>query len=184
MLNNNYRFHIGLSQRLWDSFKMLETEYNLASYSNYYRALSLWVMDNKDRIGDSIMKEFRLSILVELDTEKYIVGNEDSSGIILSMEHERMFGREKPKYLETLVRKVGDTLWDLATVYSGIDCPDCIYDDGLRYVMIESEDTKDKNLALYCESCERLQTLDGNVLSKEGIKIMPANKEDIAKYRI
>jgi len=179
MENKNFKFRIGLTQRLWASFKEIETESNLESFTSYYKALSTWVIKNKKYFGDSILKDFRLDILIELNPEKYII---NETVFILEMERIRMFGGEKPKYLEALARRIGNTLWDLTTVYSGIDCPNCIYDDGLRYVMIENDRTKRKKLALNCESCERLLTLDGEKLSKSELKIIPANKEDIAKY--
>jgi hypothetical protein len=141
--------------------------------------LSNWVTDHKDRIGDSILEEFRLNILIELDPDKYVITNSEFS---LEMEGKRMFGGEKPKHLESLAKRVGDTLWIMATVQSGVDCPACIYDDGLRYVLIEPSNLKEKELALSCESCGRLQSLDGRPLSKEGSRIIPANREDIAKY--
>ena len=181
MRKKDYSFHTGLSQRLWISFKNLETDSNLESYVKYYKALSTWAIANKDSIGDRIFDEFRLSILIKLDPQKYVREDMESSGISLEMEHKRMFGREKPKYLETLAQRIGTTLWDLVTEYSGIDCPCCIYDDGLRYVMIEKDSNKCE-LALCCESCGRLQALNGRIIPSEGLKIKPANREDIEKY--
>jgi len=179
MENMDFRFRIGLTQRLWASFKSLETKSNLESFSSYYRALSSWVMENKKCFGSSVLKDFRLDVLIELDPDKCVIND---ATFFLEMEHKRMFGGKKPKHLEALAQKIGNTLWDLATIFSEIDCPNCIYDDGLRYVMLYNEKTRERRLALACDSCRRIQALDGKVLSTEGLKIFPANKEDIAKY--
>ena len=181
MEKKDFRPRIGLTPRLWASFKRLETKSNLESFESYYKALSTWVMENKKCFGDSVLKDFRLDVLITLNPDECVINN---NAISLEMEHKRMFGREKPKHLESIAKTIGGTLWDLATVYSGIDCPDCIYDDGLRYVMTISETTEEKKLALSCESCERLQTLEGTILSKEGLKIIPANRKDIAKQNV
>ena len=181
MENAGFRFQVGLTQRLWESFKRLETESNLENFTNYYRALSTWVKENKKYFGDSILKDFRLDILIELDPDKCVVNH---TAFSLAMEKERMFSRAKPKHLEILARSIGNTLWDLATVYSGINCPNCIHEDGLRYVMVENDSTQEKTLVLNCESCGCLQTLNGEKISREGIKIIPANKHDITKHNV
>jgi len=182
MKQNGFKPHIGLIPRLWKSFKALETESNLENHVNYYRALATWVKDvyNKRLIPEDIMNDFRLNILIELDPEKHVI---DNSGILLHLENIRMFGNERPKHLESLALSIEKTLWDLTTNYSGIDCPDCIYDDGLRYVIAEDLILQKKELILHCKSCEYLQTLDGESLSNNGLTIIPASREDIAEHR-
>jgi len=182
MRGNMDKYNVVLIPRLWKSFKALEIESNLVSYENYYRALATWIINHKKLIGDKILNDFRLDILIELDPTKYVIENMGDNGVSLKMEHNRMFGGEKPKHLEMLIQTIANTLWDLATMYSGLNCPDCIYDDGLRYVIIEDENSKERNFALSCESCGHLQKFDGEILSRERVKIIPANKEDIAKH--
>jgi len=178
MANKDFRFHVGLTPRMWVSFKMLATESNFESFTKYYKALSTWVKEHKKLFGDSILKDFRLDILIELNPNNCDINETMFS---LEMEHERMFGGEKPKYLEVLAQRIGNTLWDLVTVYSGMDCPNCIYDDGLRYVMTIKENTRKRKLALKCESCGHLQTLCGKIFLEEKLQIIPASREDIAE---
>jgi hypothetical protein len=166
---------------MWESFKSLETESNLENFISYYKALSSWVLENKKHFGDNILRESRLDVLIKLEPSECVINETE---LLLEMEHNRMFGRKKPKHLESIAHTIGDTLWCLATIDSGIDCPNCIYDDGLRYVMIEDEITHEKKLALSCESCKRLQTLEGEILSREGLKITPANRNDIKDAQI
>jgi len=183
MKQNGFKPKIWLTPRLWKSFKALEGEANLENHVSYYQALASWVKEiyNKGLVNDDILKENRLNILIELDPEKYVLPNVDSSGFYMYMEPNLMFSQEKPTHLETLALNIGNTLWELATKHTGVDCPDCVYNAGLRYVMINQESSQDKELALHCSLCERLLALDGKILA-DGLTIIPANRDDIAKH--
>jgi len=173
----DFRFRRGLKQDLWSSFKELETKQNLSSFNKYYKTLVTWINDNRRHFDNDIYQLFRLDILVGLDPSKYVVDNPD---ITLDMECRRMFD-VKPKYLEELALRIGTTLWDLTTIYSGQNCPNCIYDDELRFVMLEIT-SQTQYIALNCESCGRVQTLEGEEITNNQSRIIPASKEDIRRF--
>ena len=157
------------------SFKKIETKENLINHISYYKALSQWVVDNKACFADSVLKDSKLDILLKLEPDKYVTNN---CGILLDCEAKRIFDK-KPKHVESLAESIRFTLWNMVTIHSGVDCPNCIYDGGLLYVVIESENLPKKEIAFQCELCQRILSLDGKEISEKDLTVIPANKEDV-----
>jgi hypothetical protein len=93
-----------------------------------------------------------------------------------------MFSR-KPETLESLAMRIGDTLWDMVTIYSGKDCPRCI-DDELRYIIAKNQKTEITKIVLTCETCGWTEKLDGSNWNEGLIDELPASKDDLIKEGI
>ncbi len=59
---------------------------NLLSYKNYYNALRLWVKKNEKNFSSRLQYSSRLRMLLDLDEDKYLVGN---PGFYMEMEEKR-----------------------------------------------------------------------------------------------
>ena len=87
----------------------------------------------------------------------------------------------KPKHINNFAMTLGDTLWDMVTIRSRIDCPNCM--DEFRYVLIEKP-SGEQNVVLECESCAWSENIDGTKFDEGLVKVMPANKQDLKKFGI
>ncbi|WP_044973128.1 hypothetical protein [Ruminococcus sp. HUN007] len=83
-------------------------------YCSFYSSVVNWIKQKKKYFTKEIMERWRLDVLVNLDPNEYIV---DEPDIDLSTEALR-FEKIPPDKIDTLAMLIGDTLWDMVTIYS------------------------------------------------------------------
>lgn len=155
------------------SFKEIyEKEETLLNYINYYNALIKWVKDHISFFSTKQVTDSRLSVLLNLNPVCYVVSDPE---LLLEKELCRI-GKKDYKTVEDLLMAISDTLWDLVTIRSGKDCPNCIYDE-LRYVVAKGEDTYE--LLLECETCGWTEHMDGKQWQEGIVEIIPASLDEI-----
>lgn len=163
--------------RLNESFiDLLKKPEVLNDYCSYYSAIAGWIKQNKKYFNEKILNRYRLNVLINLDPKIYI---NDNPGIILSMEAKRF--EKLPDRIDTLAMIIGDTLWNMVTILSGKDCPNCI-DDELIYIIVQTE--KERKLVLECETCGWCEYTNGNKWSDGVADGMPASKIDLEEFGI
>lgn len=161
--------------KLIDSFrKIYEQKTILSSYINYYNALVLWLKEHSNLLSIEQLKTNRLDILLNIDSQKYVISNPELS---LNQEYKRI-GERDYETIEELIMSISTTLWDLVTIRTGIDCPNCI-DDELRYVIAENKEKGIHELLLECETCGWTEHSDGKQWKEEIVNIIPASMEEI-----
>lgn len=160
-----------------NSFQNLfEVEQHLESYITYYQALINWVKTNPEWFTDDLKKLCRLDVLLTLNPKQYVI---DKPELLLELEKSRIGSREY-ETIDDLAMTIGDTLWDMVTIRSGKDCPNCQYDE-LRYVIAIDKISKDSTLTLECESCGWSEYLDGKEWSGGICNVYPARKDEIVQ---
>jgi transcription elongation factor Elf1 len=164
-------------ESLWVDF--LENIKSTATYIDYYISIVSWVKQNKKNLGKELIDTSRLGILLSLDPKLYISTNPEIS---LGLELNRL-GRIQPRKLETIIMVIENTIWDLVTIRSRIDCPNCS-DDELRYVLIKKEGNRDYELLLECETCGWIENLNRKKWNGKIIKVFPANKDHLLENGI
>ena len=118
---------------LRESFLALLTKKeNLSSFENYYTSLVSWTKDNAETLGDELLENKLVNVLLELNPHKYIVENPD---LYLNMELQRLSGVEFDT-INAFVMAIQNTLWDMVIIESDKNCPICIY-AGLKYVLLK-----------------------------------------------
>lgn len=157
------------------SFKSIyEKEETLLSYINYYNSLIKWIKENLSFFTAEQIENSRLNVLVNLNPNKYVVSNPE---LLLKKENKRI-GERDYKTIDDLLMSISDTLWDLVTIRSGKDCPNCIYDE-LRYVVAENQDRRE--LLLECETCGWTEHINGGQWNEGLVKIIPARVDEIKR---
>lgn len=166
-----------IERTVLNSFQNLfEVEGNLESYVAYYQSLVKWIKANQEWFTDNLKKSCRLDVLLTLNPQYYVVKNPELS---LDLEKKRI-GQREYETMEDLAMTIGDTLWDLVTIRSGKDCPNCQYDE-LRFVLAIDVSSKESILTLECESCGWSKDIDGNNWSGEICDVYPARKDEIIR---
>jgi len=74
----------------------------------------------------------------------------------------------------------GKRIWDMVTIYSRKDCPNC-FDDELRYIFIKYLD-ESKRLLLECDTCGWTENIDGSKYEGQIGKVYPAGKKELKRY--
>lgn len=157
------------------SFKRIyEEEEALLNYINYYKYLIEWIKEHLKIFSAEQLENSRLNVLMDLDPNRYVISNPELS---LKKENKRI-GERDFKTIDDLLMSISDTLWDLVTIRSGIDCPNCIYDE-LRYVVAEDKDTHE--LLLECETCGWTEHINGEQWNEGLVKIIPARMDEIKR---
>lgn len=166
-----------LSDRLWINFlEVLKNPSTLKDFESYYKSIVTWINDNNRFFTNDLLKKHRLDVLMEIEPSKYIIDNPEFE---LDKEPNR-FKKNRPTSIDTFLMIVGNRLWDIVTIRSGKDCPNCLYDE-LRYLLIESL-SKEQEIILECESCAWIEHIGGTKLNEGIIKVIPANKNDLKKF--
>lgn len=164
-----------LINKLNNSFKAIyDRKETLLNFENYYIALVSWVKENMNILRDDIENEKRLLVLLDINPHDYVVENPELS---LSLESKRLGSRQFETIAEMLM-SIDGTLWDMVTIGSGKDCPNCI-DDELRYVIAEDKSSNLKEVILECDTCGWTEHMNGKKWEEGIVNILPANKEDI-----
>lgn len=160
---------------IMDSYlKMLSEKNTLTSYSAYFLSITSWIKNNLSFITDEIIEKNRVDILLKLNVDDYLV---DYSDIILSAEKER-FEKIKIRNIEELIMIISDTLWEMVTIKSKINCPNCLYDE-LRFLKVIG---KNEKIVLSCETCGWCQNIDSSKYYNEGDILIPACKNDLIEF--
>lgn len=155
------------------SFKrMYEEEETLLNYINYYNSLIKWIKENLSFFTAEQIENSRLNVLINLNPDKYVVSNPE---LLLKKEYKRI-GEREYETIDELLMSISDTLWDLVTIRSGKDCPNCIYDE-LRYVVAENQGRHE--LLLECETCGWTEHINGKIWNEGVVKIFPACLDEI-----
>ena len=155
------------------SFKRIyEEEETLLNYINYYRSLIKWIKEHLRFFSTEQLENSRLNILVDINPDKYVVSNPE----LLRKKEKKRIGERDYETIDDLLMSISDTLWDLVTIRSGIDCPNCIYDE-LRYVVAEDKDIHE--LLLECETCGWTEHINGEQWNEGLVKIIPATLDEI-----
>lgn len=169
-----------IDKKLLGSFqKVFDNPNATKDFLLYYITLSTWVKQNIEYFDEDVLKSNRLDVLLKLEPKEYIV---DDPEILLDMEKERI-GKREFETIDNLAMSIGDTLWDLVTIKSGKDCPNCI-DDVFRYLIAENLITKDRKVILECETCGWTEKMDGSEWDEGIVNVVPANKSDLEKYGV
>lgn len=157
--------------------ELYEKEESLLSYKNYYAALISWIKTHLHLLSEAQIKQNRLDVLISLNPDKYVVSD---PGLNLKRECSRILSIPHSS-VDTLLMVVSNTLWELVTIYSEVDCPNCIC-GGLYYVVAEDKERNIHELLLECE-CGWTQSLNGEPWKKGIVQITPASIEDINKLK-
>ena len=167
-----------LPNHLWESFlDLLRKPDTLENYESYYNSMVFWIKNNYRNFTEELLKCSRLDVLININPEFYL---NDCQDFYLESELKR-FENNRPSSINTFAMIVGDRLWEMVAIKSGIDCPNCM--DEFRYVLIEKP-SGEKNVVLECESCAWSENIDGTKLDEGLVKVMPANKQDLKKFGI
>jgi len=170
---------INIDREILNSFhNLFDTEENFKNYVVYYQSLVNWVNEKSEWFTVDLKKSSRLDVLLTLDPQQYVVENPELS---LNLEKRRI-GLREYETIDDLAMTIGDTLWDLVTIRSGKDCPNCQYDE-LRYVLAIDKTSKKSILTLECESCGWSEDIMGNAWSGGICDVYPARKDDINGYK-
>jgi len=176
-------FDIPLENDLWQDFISLKNQPDIfKNYENYFNTLVTWVKKHKshiESINHELLVSNRLDTVLDVDIEKYLSKNPE---ILLDMEIKRVFTR-RPKTIDSLLMRIGDTLWELVRCHSGKDCPSCI-DAELNYILAEIRDTKQRKIVSECDTCGYAENLDGSKYADEYADGYPVNDDDLAKYGV
>lgn len=168
-----------LAAKLWNGFvEMLKCTETLKDYNSYYLAIVSWLKINFNDFKKDILRKNRLDILIHLDPSIYIT---DKPDILLNMELKRL-GAKPPASIDNLAMMIGDTLWDMVTIKSGKDCPNCNYDE-LRFLLVKNE-LDEESLILSCDSCGWTENIDGTLWNQNTTNVVPANKQDLKRFEI
>ena len=155
------------------SFKRIyEEEETLLNYVNYYKSLIEWIKEHLNFFSTEQLENSRLNVLMDLNPDEYVVSNPE---LLLKKENKRI-GERDFETIDDLLMSISDTLWDLVTIRSGRDCPNCIYDE-LRYVVAEGKDAHE--LLLECETCGWTEHINGEQWNEGLVKIIPARLDEI-----
>lgn len=146
----------------------------IIDYVNYYKALMSWVGKYMHLFSDEQIENGRFDVLINLDPDTYVISDPE---ILLEKEYKRI-GERIYESIDDLIMSISDTLWDLVTIRSGVDCPNCIYDE-LRYVIAENKEKNTHEILLECETCGWTQHIGGGQWREGIVKIIPASLEDV-----
>ena len=148
---------------------------NFRSLNTYYKALCNFVKSNKDIIKPEQIS-IRLKLLLSLNLDDYSLEEINGNGLDLSMEKEKFVNYEY-NTIEELLSSITETLWDIITISSDEECPNCKYGD-LRYLKINYKENKGK-IIMECQDCGQGFYEDGSLVSEKIIDYLPASKKDI-----
>lgn len=173
-----------MKKSVLNDFKEIYSDINnLSSYKNYYNALRLWVKSNEKYFVESLQFDSKLRMLLDLDENKYLV---EEPEISLSMEKNRLCKIDF-SLIDTLLRAISNTLWDMVTIRSDRDCPHCQYGLGYGYGDLHYIKAKifegNYNIILECNICGKLVNLNGSMYEGEIVSYYPACKEEIVDYQ-
>lgn len=167
-----------LNKDIMSSFRDIYHKKEIFSdYINYYSALVLWVKNHIDLFTKEQLENSRLDVLININPAQYII---EEPEIDLELEYKRVAERIYES-MEDLVMTIGDTLWDLVTIRTGKDCPNCVCDE-LRYVIAQDKVREKCELVLECETCGWTEHINGKQWKEGIVKIIPANVEDIKLF--
>lgn len=169
-----------LDENLIQKYQIVFTdENNLKDYQSYYSAYVNFINENREFFDESILTKWGLNMLLSLDPCKYIASKPDLS---LQMEFERLRKRVFEN-IDDLAMSIRDTLWDMITIYSGIDCPINKHDE-LRYIKIQHGDDSEE-LFLECTGCGLIMDIEGNQYNynKATDRLFPTAKEEVEKFQ-
>ena len=129
---------------------------NLKDYKSYYLAYVNFINENRNYFDNTVLAMWGLDMLISIDPCKYIVSKPDLS---LQMESQRM-GKIILQKIDTIAMVIRDALWDMITVYSGIDCPRNKCDE-FRYIKVQHGNGSTE-LVLECAGCGLILDMEGN----------------------
>ena len=165
-----------MNSKLLKSFRnIFEDKQKLSTFYSYYITLCNWININKKHIGDDLNKKQQLKILMCLNIDNYNVNKIGEKRLVLSCEKRRI-GEINYKKNKDLLEAIEDTLWDMVTIGSDLDC-DCIEGD-LRYIKIINQNNVEE-VVLQCNYCKQIYALDGTKKQIEIDGCIPATNEDI-----
>lgn len=171
-----------LEHKLWQSFiDVLGNPNTTKNFESYYSSIVSWIRENSEYFTVKLLQRNRLDILMSLEPLNYVI---DKSDILLELELIR-FEKNKPSNLDTLAMIIGDRLWDMVTIKSGKNCPNCKGDE-LRYLLVLKSSSEEQNIILECESCAWIENIDGTKWNEDEdiVSVTPANKEDLKRFGI
>jgi hypothetical protein len=152
--------------------KIYKEEEALLNYISYYKSLIGWIKEHLNFFSTEQLENNRLNVLMDLDPDRYVITNPE---LLLEKENKRI-GERDFGTIDDLLMSISDTLWDLVTIRSGKDCPNCTYDE-LRYVVAKDKDTYE--LLLECETCGWTEHTNGDQWSEGLVNIIPARLDEI-----
>jgi hypothetical protein len=149
-------------------------ESTFCSFIDYYNALAKWIKKNKQFLNEDILRETRLTGVIDLNPCEYIT---DSPDIDLSMEKKRMF-EKRPKTIKTLANAISGTLWSMVTTYSAKNCPVCMH-GALGYVIVFKKQNNAGTVIRECTSCWWAEDMDGKEWAGCNVNIFPAHRKEL-----
>ncbi|MDE6832764.1 MAG: hypothetical protein K2J39_00735 [Ruminococcus sp.] len=157
---------------LWESFlEMISDKNNLADYKTYYSAIVQWTKERINLFTDKIIEDNDFNLLLNLDINEYVIDNPE---ICLETEYERL----KKLNLNTrslVAMFISDTLREMVTLKSGIDCPNCKYNEMSFYI---AEIYSEKRIIMICDVCGWCDNENNEHIKN----ILPASKNELRKF--
>jgi len=176
-------FDIPLKDELWQDFIILKNQSEtFKDYKNYFKSLVNWVKSHKSHIEcihNRLLVINQLDTILEIKIEDYLT---EGSGISLEMEAKRMFGRH-PETLNSLLMRIGNTLWDLVRYNADKECPNCM-DRELEYMLVEIIKTKKRKIILDCDLCGYSENLNGSKYTDGLATIHPVNERILLNHGV
>lgn len=166
-----------MNSSFFSSLKSVFTPDNLKDYKSYYCALRNWIIDNKEAFSEKSLLDNRLKEIISMPIDKIAFEDIMGNGMILLQEEKRIASRDY-KSCDALLSVISDTLWDLITINSSVECGKCKYGD-MRYVIVNYMDNK-SIVVLECKTCGHVMKLDGSNFAETINSIIPATKTDIS----
>lgn len=161
-----------VNSRLFKRFISIYSEKNnIQSFKNYYQSLCNWIDSNKKMIGSELISRTYLDKMMSLDLDEYLV-DPITNGLCLEKEAKRMI--KEYSNIESLLRSIFYTLWDMVTISSDSDCSNCGKDGDLRYIKINNG-----KVVLECNECGYVQNLDGSKVEEKIENFLPATKSEV-----
>lgn len=167
--------------KLWnDLINRLEIANSMTSYTNYYMTIVSWLEENKQYIGEDVIREYNLPTLMKLDCKLYV--NEEEPDLpYLDSEINRLKDLV-PNKVDILVMIISQLLWDMVTIRSKKECSNC-QNGSVRIILARYKDTQKEQLVISCEQCGWAELPNGELLSAGvDLELIPANRLDLARY--
>ena len=167
-----------LVKKLWsDITAKVNCDENTKDFITQYKILQHWLKDHERYLKIDSWEKERLDILFALDPERYII---QEQGFFPGKNANKLQQNLCKERIKNIISCISSHMWEMVAIPSNTGC--MLTDSDMRYVICESVESKEKQLALECDSCGWLSSLPWEKLTAGKMLIFPARKEEILKY--
>lgn len=168
------------SIKLWNSLmEKLEITTSMTSHIKYYKTLVNWLKENKQFIGEDILKRNCIDILMNLDFKIYI--NEGEPDLPFLENELNRLKTLSPSSVDSVIMIIKQLLWDMVTIRYNGECSNCLCVD-LRIVLARYKDFEKEQIVVSCEQCGFITHPGGEPLFEGSLDFIPANQFDLKRY--